>query len=468
MALDPNTRTFLYPDNEGWINARIHSKSRQHCNILVDIDKVLGRLHVLEVFKQGPFGHYLGLHLPVTIHGKVLHSILKRQIEYTSRSDNASPPRDDEMWFGLGRQQHRFGQVEFCLCSGLKMGKFPEGLIRAKYTPTENSLYVRHFQNQPTYDSLFQTFKRLTVDQGEDGLKMANLLVIGYILCTLDTHDCVLLWMFTLVDDDVAFEGFPWGSYVYSYTLNRLKNVIHKNVDKLRPKLSNEADKNESYSKTIESGVEGEGKQESQDAGPSIGNAKRRRIKKTENKPEADKNESYSKIIETGVEGEGKQESQNAGPSKRNAKKRIIKTTESKLKPKPSITYNLSGFLLSFQVWAVERFPCLTGVIGIRRDQSYPRFKNWEFLNASNGFDEFFFDRCNLLGFKDASCLTLYPLQNCLRDTFLGLCAGPPAPVDQRRSPAQIAQWCAAGRALVWTSADRPVWRRWTGAGGSA
>ena len=36
---------------------------------------------------------------------------------------------------------------------------------------------------------------------------------------------------------------------------------------------------------------------------------------------------------------------------------------------------------------------------------------------------------------------------------FLGLCAGPPAPVDQRRSPAQIAQWRAAGRALVWTSA---------------
>jgi hypothetical protein len=36
---------------------------------------------------------------------------------------------------------------------------------------------------------------------------------------------------------------------------------------------------------------------------------------------------------------------------------------------------------------------------------------------------------------------------------ILGLCAGPPAPVDQRRSPAQIAQWRAAGRALVWTSA---------------
>ena len=356
MALDPNARTFLYPDHERWINARINSRGRQHCNIIVDIGNVLGRLNVLEQFKQGPFGHYLDLHLPVTTHGKVLHSILKRQIEYTSTSEKASPPRDDEMWFGLGRQQHRFGQVEFCLCSGLKMGKLPEGIIKA-ITPTKDSLYARHFQNQTAYNSVFQTFKQLTDDQGEDGLKMANLLVIGYVLCTVDPRDRVPLWMFALLDDEVAFEGFPWGSYVYSYTLNRLKNAIHNNVDNLRPK-------------TIESGFEGEGKQESQDAGPSKGNAKRRRIKKseskpdeagpskenakrrrikkTESKPEADKNESYSKTIKSGVEGEGKQESQNAGTSKGNA----------------SITYNLSGFLLSFQVCTPTTMQCrLTGSI---------------------------------------------------------------------------------------------------------
>ena len=114
------TKANIPPDHERWINARINS-------------------HVLEQFKEGPFGHYLGLHLPVTTHGKVLHSILKRQIEYTSRSENASPPRDDDMWFGLGSQQHRFGQVEFCLCSGVKMGKLPEGLIKA-ITASNNSL----------------------------------------------------------------------------------------------------------------------------------------------------------------------------------------------------------------------------------------------------------------------------------------------------------------------------------------
>ena len=281
--------TFLYPDHEGWKNARINSRSRHHCNILVDIEKVLGRLQVIEAFKEGPFGHYLGLRLPVTIHAKVLHSILKRQIKYTSRSGNSSS-RDDEMWFGLGMQQHRFGQVEFCLCSGLKMGKLPEGLINANYSPTENSLYGRHFLSQPTYISLFETFKRVTDDQGEDGLKMANLLVIGYILSTLDERDRVPLWMFALVDDDVAFKGFPWGSYVYSLTLHWIKNAIPKNRDKLKP--SNEAV------------VEGEGEQESHTAGPSKGNAKKRGKKKTESKPET----------------------------------------------KTTITYNLSGHLLCFQV----------------------------------------------------------------------------------------------------------------------
>ncbi|KAI9174356.1 hypothetical protein LWI28_016075 [Acer negundo] len=154
---------FLYPDHEGLINARINSKSRHHCDILGDIDKVLGKLHISEEFKQGPFGHYLCLHLPVTIHGKVLHSILK------------------------------------------------------------------------------------------------------------------------------------------SLTLHYLKTAIHKNHKKLQP--SKEANKNESASTTIESVVDGEGKQESQDTGPFKGNAKNRGRKKNKGKPE----------------------------------------------PKPTITYNLSRFLLCFQ-----------------------------------------------------------------------------------------------------------------------
>ena len=45
--------------------------------------------------------------------------------------------------------------------------------------------------------------------------------------------------------------------------------------------------------------------------------------------------------------------------------------------------------------------------------------------------------------------LTLYPLHDCLWGTKLGC-----ALVDQRRSPAQNAQWSAAGRALVWTNAS--------------
>ncbi|KAK0575014.1 hypothetical protein LWI29_032579 [Acer saccharum] len=53
--------------------------------------------------------------------------------------------------------------------------------------------------------------------------------------------------------------------------------------------------------------------------------------------------------------------------------------------------------------------------------------------------------------------LTLYPLHDCLWGTKFGLCAGSPAPVIQRRSSVQNAQWHAAGRALVWTSARPPA-----------
>jgi len=49
----------------------------------------------------------------------------------------------------------------------------------------------------------------------------------------------------------------------------------------------------------------------------------------------------------------------------------------------------------------MERFPFLTGVIGIRRSSSYPRFKNWEFFNSSNGFDAEFFD-------NNSVCVCIY------------------------------------------------------------
>ncbi|KAK3230007.1 hypothetical protein Dsin_001888 [Dipteronia sinensis] len=51
------------------------------------------------------------------------------------------------MWFGLGKSKAHFGQEEFCLCSGLKMGQLPEGFANNNEVE-EDSMLRRIFKGK--------------------------------------------------------------------------------------------------------------------------------------------------------------------------------------------------------------------------------------------------------------------------------------------------------------------------------
>lgn len=227
MPADRFKKQWRYPDHKTWVHARINSHNKK--KFLRDLELVLTRCGVVDRFKQGPFGKYLEIPQPIKVHGMLIYNLLKRQI-ILPNSEN-----EDEIWFGLGQKEARFGREEFCLCSGLNMGTLPEG-FREKEEVREESILTRHFADEsPTIELLEAFFNRLTEPvSGDDALKMGYLLMVSQFFGIDEARTAIPGWLFSLIEDIDAFERFPWGSYIFDVTLFWLKNAAGKHLGRLR------------------------------------------------------------------------------------------------------------------------------------------------------------------------------------------------------------------------------------------
>ncbi|KAK3230109.1 hypothetical protein Dsin_001990 [Dipteronia sinensis] len=188
---------------------------------------VAGKL--VEKFKQGPFGQYLDLNQPLIVYGHPIHNLLKREIIHPNGQ------RPDEMWFGLGKSKAHFGQEEFCLCSGLKMGQLPKGFANNNEVE-EDSMLRRIFKGKrPTAEVLYATLKKMSSEESEDAYKMLNIYMVSQFFGTDDRRTTAISgWLFSLLENEDEFKKFPWGSYIFSFTLFFLKDVLNKRLPKLR------------------------------------------------------------------------------------------------------------------------------------------------------------------------------------------------------------------------------------------
>ncbi|KAK3199702.1 hypothetical protein Dsin_023117 [Dipteronia sinensis] len=182
------------------------------------------------LFRKGHFGKYLDLVQPFKVHGMLIYNLLKREIILPKCQ------KADEIWFGLGKDQARFGREEFCLCSGLNMGTLPECFLEKKEVG-EDYIWSRYFEDKrPTVELLKAIFKELTATDGDDALKMAYLLMVAQFFRTDEGRTSVLAWLWPLVEDEKAFAHFSWGTYIFDVTFSWLKNAAEKHVKKLRGK----------------------------------------------------------------------------------------------------------------------------------------------------------------------------------------------------------------------------------------
>ncbi|KAK0598332.1 hypothetical protein LWI29_033743 [Acer saccharum] len=139
------------------------------------------------------------------------------------------------MWFGLGKSKARFDQEEFCLCSRLKMVQQPEGFANNNEVQ-EDSMLRRIFKGKrPTAEILYATLKKMSSEESEDALKMLNIYMVNQFFGTDDGRTTTMSgWLFSLVENEDEFQKFPWGSYIFSFTLYFLKDILKKRLHKLR------------------------------------------------------------------------------------------------------------------------------------------------------------------------------------------------------------------------------------------
>lgn len=227
MPKNSNAKLWRFPDHENWVPVRVNSGSKQ--SFITDLKSVVDKFGLEETFKEGPFGIYLELKEPLTVYGQLIHNVLKREIIHPKGQ------REDEMWFGLGNSKARFGQEEFCLCTGLNMGQLPKGFANNNEV-REDSMLRRIFKGKrPTAEVLYATLRKMTPEQSEDAYKMLNIYMVSQFFGTDDGRTTAIPgWLFTLVEKEEEFKNFPWGSYIFSFTFYFMKDVLQKRLDKLR------------------------------------------------------------------------------------------------------------------------------------------------------------------------------------------------------------------------------------------
>ncbi|KAK2653044.1 hypothetical protein Ddye_012900 [Dipteronia dyeriana] len=131
---------------------------------------------------------------------QIVHNLLLREIKIDGASEN-------ELWFSVGGKKTRFGQREFCLVNGLRFGEISE-IINTPYVANENDIHKRYWPEEEAED-----------------LKLSTV----YNLFVAVTH-----WLFNLVDDLEAFNGFAWGHYVFKMMLHRLRHGFRSRNSKKR------------------------------------------------------------------------------------------------------------------------------------------------------------------------------------------------------------------------------------------
>ncbi|KAK2633879.1 hypothetical protein Ddye_028671 [Dipteronia dyeriana] len=151
---------------------------------------------------------------------QIVHSLLLREIQIDGASEN-------ELWFSVGGKKARFGQREFCLVIGLRFGKISE-IINTPYVANENGIHKRYWPDKEAGDlklsTVYDRFIAGNFLEADDSLKMALFLIANNVLFGQPFDKKVTPWLFNLVDDLEAFNGFAWGHYVFKMTLHYLRH----------------------------------------------------------------------------------------------------------------------------------------------------------------------------------------------------------------------------------------------------
>ncbi|KAL6558385.1 hypothetical protein OROMI_018735 [Orobanche minor] len=187
-----------------------------------------GKQAIREMAKSA-FGHYMKLPDIVTRSGKVLHYMISRQVTARPGLDKTS------LWFKVKGKVLRFSRVEFVLISGLKFGPAKTNPYMMNDKIPVDSVYARLLDSIPILpvnlrtkfiDKKFKVNKVEVKGSEADYLKLEKVLMASMYVVGLDPNKTKIPnWMWALVEDDEAWEQFPWGSLSYQFLIGQINAV---------------------------------------------------------------------------------------------------------------------------------------------------------------------------------------------------------------------------------------------------
>ncbi|KAL6566311.1 hypothetical protein OROGR_001926 [Orobanche gracilis] len=183
--------------------------------------------------KKSAFQHYMKLPDTVTRSGKALHFMISRQV--TPRPDLDQT----DIWFKVQGRVLRFSRVEFALITGLKFGPAKINPYMLSEKVSGDSVYARLLEGKPIsptdlrtkfVNKQFKVNKVVVKGTESEYLKLAKVLMASMFVVGLDTNKTKIpTWMWVLVEDDEAWEQFPWGSLSYQFLIGQI-NGVKKNI----------------------------------------------------------------------------------------------------------------------------------------------------------------------------------------------------------------------------------------------
>ncbi|KAL6573382.1 hypothetical protein OROHE_001841 [Orobanche hederae] len=179
--------------------------------------------------KKSAFQHYMKLPDTVTRSEKALHFMISRKVTPKPDLDQTA------LWFKVQGRVLRFSRVEFALITGLKFGPAKINPYMLSEKVSGDSVYARLLEGKPISPADLRTkfvnkqFKvnKVVVKGTEiEYLKLAKVLMASMFVVGLDTNKTKIpTWMWVLVEDDEAWEQFPWGSLSYQFLMGQINGA---------------------------------------------------------------------------------------------------------------------------------------------------------------------------------------------------------------------------------------------------
>ncbi|KAL7585420.1 hypothetical protein Lser_V15G44461 [Lactuca serriola] len=201
------------------------------------LHEVLSRLNkpVRDLFSKTSFGYLLDLPAQ-SGEGLLIHRLLLHMLRPTAEMDAA-----ERLYFRFSRHTLSFGPEEFCLVTGLYMGRCPKSRIEFstmyKHGYGENTFRSRVFPYRTDTSLVVEDLEFLILNQrfndisAQDGVRVIFLYILNQGFLGKELNDKVTKESLWVVENLDQWNRFSWGSYLWSKTYPKLSGMFKKFED---------------------------------------------------------------------------------------------------------------------------------------------------------------------------------------------------------------------------------------------